>query len=310
MNFYPFINSCDIRNHLEEKNYQFSTLESAWLVKQSRNTTIDERHSAWNEIIQTMPDCEVRSLNPDAPVLKSIHDMLKKYMEIENDLLKQFYKDEANAAYVYQRCYEWSDGDLWSCKFFPSYQSCKENYQVDEDALFIKFGKTYINGKGKKIELITTPDLVPVCLTSNDFDDDECDIIYHDFWDVNPNFPTPFLEGDILTYAYGKYESKSSRETTFVLTERTTELMNTHGPSPILCDFDVDKLEYRYHGYRVDDALDISHVQYYWYMDLEIANERMDDYDSKERLLSTVSSYLKGKCDLPDVLDAQKYANS
>ena len=98
MNFYPFINSCDIRNHLEEKNYQFSTLESAWLVKQSRNTTIDERHSAWNEIIQTMPDCEVRSPNPDAPVLKSIHDMLKKYMEIENDLLKQFLRPRLSNA--------------------------------------------------------------------------------------------------------------------------------------------------------------------------------------------------------------------
>ena len=310
MNFYPFINSCDIRNHLEEKNYQFSTLESAWLVKQSRNTTIDERHCAWNEIIQTMPDCEVRSLNPDAPALKSIHDMLKKYMEIENDLLKQFYKDEANVAYVYQCCYEWTEGDLWRCKHFPSYQLCKESYQENEDVLFVKFGKTYIDGNGKKMELITTPDLVPVLITSNDLADDECDIIYHDFWDVNPDFPTPFSEGDILTYAYGKYESKSNRETTFVLTERTTELMNTHGPSPIFCDFDVDKLEYRYHGYRVNDDLDLSHVQYYWYMDLEIANERMNDFDSKDRLLLTVSSYLKGDLDLPDVLDAQKYANS
>ena len=191
MDIFSFINSRDIRDYLREQDYKFSSLECAWLVKQSKNTTIEERHRAWKEIIQTMPDCEVESVDPDEPPQKSLHAFLRKYMEIETSLLDRFYKDEQNAAYVYKSKYEWSCGDCWENRLFPSYQACVDDYKRDDEVIFVQFGKTYIDGRGVKMELITTPDLVPVSITpGKDLDDGDFDIMYHDFWTIVPYFPT------------------------------------------------------------------------------------------------------------------------
>ena len=60
MNFYPFINSPDIREHLAKIGYEFSSEEAAYLVWQSKETTIAEKHAAWEEIIRTMRACSFR----------------------------------------------------------------------------------------------------------------------------------------------------------------------------------------------------------------------------------------------------------
>ncbi len=311
MDIFSFINSRDIQNYLKEQDYKFSVPECAWLIKQSKNTTIEERHRAWNEIIQTMPDCEVESVDPDAPPQKSLHAFLRKYMEIETSLLDRFYKDEQNAAYVYKSTYEWSCGDCWDSRLFPSYQACVEDAKRDGEVIFVQFGKTYIDGRGVKMEMITTLDLVPISITpGKDLDDGDLDILYHDFWTIVPYFPTPFSEGDILEYAHGRYESVSNRDIEFVMTNRNVNggYLHSCGPSPLL--FDTNKLNFYYHGYTIDENFNLSHIRYYWYMDLEIANDNMNNFDSRDSFLSSVSSYLKGDTDLPDLLNAQKYANS
>ena len=60
MNIYRFFNSKYIAEHLRSLNYQFTPLEIAAVVDMSRDATMDERFAAWQEIIDTMPDCEVK----------------------------------------------------------------------------------------------------------------------------------------------------------------------------------------------------------------------------------------------------------
>ena len=43
-----FVNSKDIREYLRTIDYQFNALEAAWLIWQSRNTTVEERHQDGN----------------------------------------------------------------------------------------------------------------------------------------------------------------------------------------------------------------------------------------------------------------------
>ena len=59
MDFYRFINSKDIKEHLKSIDYQFDTLAASWVVWQSRNATYEEKQKAFDEIIKTMPDCEI-----------------------------------------------------------------------------------------------------------------------------------------------------------------------------------------------------------------------------------------------------------
>ena len=67
MNFYKFVNSKDIREHLKELGYEFTSIEAAWLVWQSEFISLKEKHKAWAEIIETMPDCEIKERNNTAP---------------------------------------------------------------------------------------------------------------------------------------------------------------------------------------------------------------------------------------------------
>ena len=54
MNIFRFINSKDIREHLRKLDYQFNSLETAWLIYQCREATSEEKHKAWEELIETI----------------------------------------------------------------------------------------------------------------------------------------------------------------------------------------------------------------------------------------------------------------
>ena len=99
MDFYRFINSKDIRAHLESIGYQFNTLEAAWLVYQCRTATMKERHAAWQEIIDTMPDADMPFKQEDPP--KSLHAFLRAYMALEDRFLQEFHSTEGAHAYNY-----------------------------------------------------------------------------------------------------------------------------------------------------------------------------------------------------------------
>lgn len=81
MNFYKFINSKDIRAYFESINYQFDSLSAAWIVWQSKLTTLQEKHEAWEKIIATMPDCEIRE-RPNTKARPSLHNYLRKLIEL------------------------------------------------------------------------------------------------------------------------------------------------------------------------------------------------------------------------------------
>lgn len=101
MDIYRFINSADIARHLKDIRYSFSTLEAAWLIWQCKTATMAERHTAWRELIRTMPDSGVKpTINQEG----SLHQMLRDYMSLEEKLQGIWEEDDANAMYI---CYEY-----------------------------------------------------------------------------------------------------------------------------------------------------------------------------------------------------------
>ena len=59
MNIYNFINSKDVRKYLQDIDYQFTTPEAAFVVYWCKHATLDKKIEAWQEIIETMPDCSM-----------------------------------------------------------------------------------------------------------------------------------------------------------------------------------------------------------------------------------------------------------
>ena len=94
MNYYRFLDSRDIRNHLENMEYPLSTPEAAYLVWQCHNATLEEKFTAWEEIAKIMPDCPIPrrpGMTDDVP---SVHQFLWDYMDLEKKRLEDFTQGE------------------------------------------------------------------------------------------------------------------------------------------------------------------------------------------------------------------------
>lgn len=100
MDIYRFINSTDIAAHLKSIEYQFSAMESAWLIWQSNTATIKERHEAWLALIEKFPDCSIEK-SIRHPHWESLHQMLRDYMALEEKLRAILVEQDIGAAYIY-----------------------------------------------------------------------------------------------------------------------------------------------------------------------------------------------------------------
>ena len=115
MNIFRFVNSKDIREHLRDIGYEFNSLEAAWLIYQCCDATIDEKHKAWNELIETMPDCPIeKRLNTVAQ--DSLHAFLIQYMELEDKYRNEFREGKHidtfnnDKPFIYKFKYLYKDG--------------------------------------------------------------------------------------------------------------------------------------------------------------------------------------------------------
>ena len=104
-NILRFIDSRELRERLEKENYQFSSLEAAWLVHECKEATVEEKHRAWKELIKTMPDCSVPRSFKCVPQLDSLHAFLNRYMELEDKYIEEFYNDHHADTYDYPKPY-------------------------------------------------------------------------------------------------------------------------------------------------------------------------------------------------------------
>ena len=115
MVIFRFINSKDIREHLRNIGYEFNSLEAAWLIYQCHDATIDEKHKAWNELIEKMPDCPIAERLNTEPQ-DSLHAFLRQYMELEDKYINEFYDEkhadtfDYNKPFVYKFKYIYRDG--------------------------------------------------------------------------------------------------------------------------------------------------------------------------------------------------------
>ena len=94
---FQYINSIDIREYLKNIGYNFNPLEAAWLIYQCDNITITEKHAAWTDLIESMPDWSI----PDRYECigrDSLHEFLREYINVEDECISRF-KDSTGAVY-------------------------------------------------------------------------------------------------------------------------------------------------------------------------------------------------------------------
>ena len=323
MNLYRFINSKDIRTHLEQMGYEFNSLEAAWLIYQCRTASIEEKHKAWEELIATMPDCRVEER--DYFVRRdSLHEFLKDYMFLEKKLLKAFYRDDDSSVYTVHFFCPRTDKfeDLWETnrnRMFGTYPKCLEYAACfSEDCSNVVIRK-YILNDTDYLELTMLPNQTAMSihastsqLNSKQPDgllcEKEFDLYYRSFSGLCFFFPTTFKKGDILwdpTAMIGGQLSPRVFISTYLETESEEER------EKILERGDIDSMGV--HGYHIDPETGFTDIEANettenaLYNSMNYMNLEYFPFELKNhyRILKAVSSYVKGEIRLP--LFAQAY---
>ena len=207
MDVLKLVNSKDIRKHLQDIGYECSPLEAAWLIYQCRSATVEEKHAAWDELIETMPDCEVRRgrCRIDLP---SLHAYLRGYMRLENERIRSFCEDTVSVngrPYVYRVNIATARNAviqidiptaIRSIHSYPAALAAVEVYD-DQDAVIIQ--KFELDGEHRCQELYLSAELkilqIDSAATPLGTAESVIDDVFEWLWF---DFPTPFVKGDIV----------------------------------------------------------------------------------------------------------------
>ena len=298
MDVFRFINSKDIREHLRSIGYEFNSLEAAWLIYQCHDATIDEKHKAWNELIETMPDCPIeKRLNTVAQ--DSLHAFLRQYIELEDRYLNEFC-DERHAdtfnddkPFVYKIKYIYEDGTeyewdtVFSC-FDALYESIME---PEEDVTSIQCTKIQIDRLDSRQIAYLNPSFEFLRLDPGRIDSDkEWDLFGGVFDGLWFEFPTPFQKGDIV---WNPDQPEGFCAGPFVITgvclddiesDKTKENIRKDGDSSDMCAG----------GFFLNEDGSIYGECMSNYMDLEFYNKELT---GSKRTLIALSNFLKDEID-------------
>ena len=186
-----YMSSRETQEYWKKTGYMPSAAEAAWLIKQDKDLTLEEKHKAWKDILTNMPDCAFDSHGTyDEANIDSVHNFLSEYMALEKRLLERFHKKESNAVYTYKVwCDE--DGD-WLGGDGPLYVDFNEalaefqNY-ADLCPKLALFTKVYFGAEHQRIYIYMRPDgaVTKVAEDLIDLEEKEYKIFYEIFYGMN-----------------------------------------------------------------------------------------------------------------------------
>ena len=283
MDIFRFINSRDIREYLKSQNYPFTSLEAAWLIYQCRCATIKEKHEAWQELIQTMPDCAVAE-RPHTARHESLHQFLKEYIRTEDEILDWFFRDEKDAIY---NCEFWEYA-MWcpGGEYFDSFQKCLKAYTDRRlGKMTFKITKQILNSD-QCTYVIFSADNEPLKFDTSWYPEGGDEILYGVLGGLEFDFPTPFTKGDILCESEVYEMNPSLRADLFVITDLPACSKNESYRDG--CRMKVWGFFLKYDG-------TLQYEDMYNYMNLEYFRGELS---GKKRILKALSNYIKGEIDV------------
>ena len=186
-----YMSSRETQERWKKAGYTPSAAEVAWLIKQDKSLTLEEKHTAWKEILTNMPDCAFDWHGTyDEANIDSVHTFLAEYVDLENRLLERFYKTESNAVYTYKVwCDE--DGD-WLGGDGPLYVDFNEalaefHNGADLCPRLALFTKVYFGAEHQRIYIYMRPDgaVTNVAADLIDLEEKEYKIFYEIFYSMN-----------------------------------------------------------------------------------------------------------------------------
>ena len=307
MDIYGFIVSEDIAEHCRKIAYAFTSIEMACIVYYSHKT-LQEKHEAWKQIIDTQSDMVVEE-RIWTPYCGSLQLRLKDIMDIENKIVEVFRREEQNVIYYHTTCYD-SNGDIFTDEenFQPTLDAIVkeiENYNKEycsepSDAKIekVRIKKKWI-GTNHWIDAEVSKNGTILSISSGEFLlSDEENSVRKSFGGMWFEVPTPFAKGDIVKrksdYA-DQYREPFVFERICYQQETNSELsteewqcwLEQHSTGWDWTDMIV-------FGFAINDDGTIYHYHFSDYLSTEYYTGELN---GKDRILTAVSNYLKGGVD-------------
>ena len=224
-----FLNSKDIAEHWKKIGFTCTPVQAAYIIWQSHEKSLQEKHEAWKELMETMPDCpfaegrrkeRLKCHIPEA-LTDSLHAFLKAYMALEDKTLERFCREEANTAYGYRSFpesryeAEWHN-DFW---LYRTAQDCLDdvNGEAPGRELAVVEVKKYWIGEVDVIEAQMRADGTVMSLCDEGWTEEEFDLMWG-FRALWFDFPTPFQYGDVLVRKNSPFLGEVEQPQPFVLT--------------------------------------------------------------------------------------------
>ena len=104
MDIYNLINSKAISEHCRKIQHQFNTEELAVLIYRNKRMSVDEKISAYQELITDYPDMEVIE-RIKCKHYDSVKDIIRGEIQRVRNLRQEMQQPDENMIYTYEICY-------------------------------------------------------------------------------------------------------------------------------------------------------------------------------------------------------------
>ena len=201
MNIYKYIRSKDVRDYNEKIGHKFTATESVFLVWLNYEITLKDKHDAWREIMQEMPDEDV-SERPNADYALSLFALLNKFIKADNRLIDEFYKKDEQTVYSYRYICKGDSSfgeDFGRIYYDLGYIQGELRKDSDLGIICVEYTKKYISSHYRKITLETDGSGNVMSVDGNFICGVDLSVKEDDFFEgLWIDVPTPFRKGDIV----------------------------------------------------------------------------------------------------------------
>lgn len=209
MNKYiKLIESNAIREYLDNVGYIPSTFEAAYIIDKNQRLTLNEKEQLWNEIIDMMPDEKIEKKFKIGTI--SLHEYLKKYIEIQRKIYDQFIKKEQNVVYTcssgvvidLQNKKPLIKNPFYWCNIYTDLKLCIQDANEKKYPLF-DVRKHYIKTKSDDMDYSCiwadlTPDGEVMDVGGLFVLNDDAEELYQFLRRATVSIPLPFKKGDLI----------------------------------------------------------------------------------------------------------------
>ena len=301
MEIYKYLNSKDVADYLKKIDYQFSSLEMAWIIWHNVSISLSEKHTLWKQLVKTTDDCEIKA-ERQLHHYDSLHRYLLDCINVQNKVLEIFANSEVCGAVYSFICKRYDTNNKTTNEEtddteYSSLSDCwdKAIKYTSNDNSFQSISITckYVNEANKcirvtynkKHEIMSVYDRGIIDYNTEQWPEEVFDYVWF-------KWPMPFKKGDVVIDCTTK-NLWGFCMGPFVLDEIATEWTNQW------LEENADSTDMCSSGYFVGEDGDVYKECTDNYVDLEYYKEPLVN---NLRTLKCISNYLKEKISLDEAL--------